>query len=99
MSSLSLNERGVCFAAAAAAAGAAAAAHPVAAAAAAPIGPVAAAAGVNAAVYRDVLHGAGVVEVLMAALTDAAVLTDLLLVQVCVSDGLGQGRGMQGRGP
>jgi hypothetical protein len=50
-------------------------------------------------VYRDVLHGAGVVEVLMAALTDAAVLTDLLLVQVCVSDGLGQGRGMQGRGP
>jgi hypothetical protein len=35
------------------------------------------------AVYRDVLHGAGVVDVLMAALTDAALLADLQLVQVC----------------
>lgn len=34
------------------------------------------------AVYRDVLHGAGVVDVLMAALTDAALLADLQLVQV-----------------
>lgn len=42
----------------------------------------AAAIGAGAAVYRDVLHGAGVVDVLLTALTDAAVLTDLLLVQV-----------------
>jgi hypothetical protein len=34
------------------------------------------------AVYRDVLHGAGVLEVLMSALTDAATLCDLQLVQV-----------------
>jgi len=43
-----------------------------------------------AAVYRDVLHGAGVVDVLMTALTDAAVLTDLLLVQVGGGGGGGQ---------
>jgi hypothetical protein len=49
-------------------------------------------------VYRDVLHGAGVVEVLMAALTDAAVLTDLLLVQVNCERWAGAGRGMQGEG-
>eukprot|EP00878_Enallax_costatus_P013937 GHUV01014574.1.p1 GENE.GHUV01014574.1~~GHUV01014574.1.p1 ORF type:complete len:293 (+),score=102.15 GHUV01014574.1:834-1712(+) len=32
-------------------------------------------------VYRDVLHGAGVVDALMSALTDAAVIADLLLLQ------------------
>lgn len=37
---------------------------------------------VGASVYRDVLHGAGVVDSLMTALTDAAVLEDLQLVQV-----------------
>jgi hypothetical protein len=33
-------------------------------------------------VYRDVLHGAGVLDSLMTALTDAAVLADLQLLQV-----------------
>jgi hypothetical protein len=33
-------------------------------------------------VYRDVLHGAGVVDVLRSALTDASVLADLQLLQV-----------------
>lgn len=42
-----------------------------------------------AAVYRDVLHGAGVVDALMSALTDAAVVADLLLLQVrCAAAGM-----------
>lgn len=36
--------------------------------------------------YRDVLHGAGVIEVLMCALTDAAVISDLVLMQVMGSE-------------
>jgi hypothetical protein len=33
-------------------------------------------------VYRDVLHGAGIVDALLATLTDAAALSDLVLLQV-----------------